>query len=68
MKKLIVLSLFAGFVFASCNGGGGEESTSTTQTTTATDTTTIVEESQVEIEREVTVDTVETEQDTINQQ
>lgn len=67
MKKLIVLSLFAGFVFASCNGGG-QESTSTTQTTTATDTTTIVEESQVEIEREVTVDTVETEQDTINQQ
>lgn len=62
MKKLILLSLFAGFIFVSCDGN---QSSSTTETTTVTDTTTVVEESQVEIEREVTIDTVETEEDTI---
>lgn len=59
MKKLFTLVMLAGFALASCNGGGEEQTT--TETQTVQDTVTVVEESQVEIEREVSVDTTESE-------
>lgn len=66
MKKLFTLVMLAGFALASCNGGGEQ---TTTETQTVQDTMTVVEETEVEIQREVDVDTTESEVvDTLNQQ
>ena len=60
MKKVLFIMLAAGFTFASCDNQG------TTETEVVTDTATVVEEKKVEIE--TSVDTTETEVDTLSRQ
>ena len=62
MKKVLFLSILAGFTFASC---GDNTKTTQTETEVLTDTVAVVKEREVEIEKTTDVDIDTTDAETV---